>query len=145
MQMNVGQECSQPAITVAVSATLAEAAALMRERNVGAVIVTQSPSDRPTAVGVITDRDIVRAQLEHTADLSSLGVEQAMSRDPLEINAQCDIGDAIRRMRERGVRRAPIVSDNGTLSGVVSIDDLIARVAEDLVGISSILAKQAHL
>ena len=143
--MNVGQECSRPAATVALSATLAEAAVLMRERNVGAVIVTQSPSDRPTAVGVITDRDIVRAQLDHTADLSSLRVEQAMSRDPLEINAQSDIGDAIRRMRARGVRRAPVISDNGTLIGVVSVDDLIARLAEDLVGLSAVLAKQAHI
>ena len=41
MQMNVGQECSRPAVTVAMRATLAEAAVLMRERNVGAVIVTR--------------------------------------------------------------------------------------------------------
>lgn len=142
--MNVGEECSRPAITVAVSATLAEAAVLMRERNVGALIVTQSPSNRPTAVGVITDRDIVRAQLDHTADLSSLGVEQAMSRDPLEINAQADIGDAIRRMRARGVRRAPVITGNGTLIGVVSIDDLIVRVAEDLNGLAVLVGKQVH-
>jgi CBS domain-containing protein len=142
--MNVGQECSRPAATVALSATLADAAMLMRERNVGAVIVTQSPSDRPTAVGVLTDRDIIRAQLDHCADLSSLGVEQAMSRDPLEINAQSDIDDAIGRMRARGVRRAPVVAADGTLVGVVSIDDLIARVAEDLIGLSTALARQAH-
>jgi CBS domain-containing protein len=142
--MNVGQECSRPAVTVALSATLAEAAALMRERNVGAVIVTQSPSDRPTAVGVITDRDIVRAQLEHAADLSSLRVEQAMSRNPLEINEQSDIGDAIHRLRARGVRRAPVVTGDGTLIGVVSIDDLIACIAQDVVGLSAALGKQAH-
>ena len=142
--MNVGQECSRPAVTVAMRATLAEAAVLMRERNVGAVIVTQSPSDRPTAVGVITDRDIVRAQLDHAADLSSLSVEQAMSRDPLEINAQSDIGDAIRRMRARRVRRAPVVTVDGRLVGVVSIDDLIARVAEDLIGLCAALGKQVH-
>jgi CBS domain-containing protein len=127
-----------------LSATLAEAAMLMREKNVGAVIVTQSPSDRPTAVGVVTDRDIVRAQLDHTADLSSLSVEQAMSRDPLEINAQSDISDAILRMRARGVRRAPVIEGNGTLVGVVSIDDLIACVAEDLIGLSAALGKQSH-
>ena len=142
--MNVGQQCSRPAATVALSATLADAAMLMRERNVGAVIVTQSPSDRPTAVGVITDRDIVRAQLDHCSDLSSLGVEQVMSRYPLEINAQSDIGDAIRLMRARGVRRAPVISGDGALLGVVSIDDLIAQVAEDLVGLATVLGSQAH-
>jgi CBS domain-containing protein len=93
---------------------------------------------------VLTDRDIIRAQLDHCADLSSLGVEQAMSRDPLEINAQSDIDDAIGRMRARGVRRAPVVAADGTLVGVVSIDDLIARVAEDLIGLSTALARQAH-
>ena len=142
--MNIGQVCSQPAATVDLSATLAEAAVLMRDRNVGAVIVTQSPSDRPTAVGVITDRDIVRAQLDHAADLSSLCVEHAMSREPLEIHAQSDIDDAIRRMRARGVRRAPVIAGDGTLIGVVSIDDLIACVAEDLVGLSTVLGRQGH-
>ncbi len=142
--MNVGQVCSRPAVSVGASASLAEAAALMRERNVGAVIVTKSPSDRPVAVGVITDRDIVRAQLDHVADLTRLSVEQVMSRDPLEINDQSDIGDAISRMRARGVRRAPVITNDGTLTGVVSIDDLIARVAEDVIGLASVLAKQTH-
>jgi CBS domain-containing protein len=121
-----------------------DVATLMRDRNVGAVLVTRSPLDRPVSVGVITDRDIVRAQLQHTVDLSALGAEQIMSRDPLEIVAETSIDDAIQRMRARGVRRAAVVAADGSLIGVVSIDDLIASVAQELVGLATVLARQTH-
>ena len=142
--MNVGQACSRPAITASASSNLMDVATLMRDRNVGAVIITRSPMDRAAAVGVITDRDIVQAQLDHTADLSAIPAEQVMTRDPLEIPAESDIDDAIQRMRARGVRRAAVVAADGSLMGMVSIDDLIACVAEELVGLASVLARQSH-
>jgi len=142
--MNVGKACSRPAVTTAASSTLMDVATLMRDRNVGAVIITKSPLDRPAAVGVITDRDIVRAQLDRTADLSSIAAEQVMTRDPLEIAADSDIDEAIQRMRARDVRRAAVVATDGSLVGMVSIDDLIACVAEELVGLAAVLARQSH-
>src|SRR5689334_20558856 len=71
-QMNVGQLCSRPGVTAPASSTLMDVAALMRDSNIGAVIITKSPLDRPVPVGVITDRDIVQAQLDRTADLSAI-------------------------------------------------------------------------
>jgi CBS domain-containing protein len=121
-----------------------EVATLMRDRNVGAVIITKSSLDRPHTVGVITDRDIVQAQLDRTADLSAISAEQVMTRDPLEIVAESDIDEAIRCMRARGVRRAAVVGADSSLIGMVSIDDLIACVAEELVGLAAVLARQSH-
>lgn len=142
--MNIGQICTRPAVTATAGASLAEVAELMRDRNVGAVVITKSPIDQPVPVGMITDRDIVQAQLERTADLSRLSAEQIMSRDPLVLREDTDVDEAIRHMRARGVRRAPVLTSNGTLVGLVSTDDLIARIAEDVVGLASVLAKQPH-
>jgi CBS domain-containing protein len=121
-----------------------DVASLMREHNVGAVVLTRSPLDRPVAVGVITDRDIVQAQLDHTADLSALSAEQIMSRYPLEISEQSDVDEAIQRLRAHGVRRAPVITADGSLVGMVSVDDLIASLAEELVGLACVLARQSH-
>jgi CBS domain-containing protein len=138
--MSIANVCSRPAVSAPASASLSELAALMHDRNVGAVVITKAPLDQPVAVGVVTDRDIVHAQLDHTADLSRLSAEQVMSRDPLVLNEACSVDEAIRRMRARGVRRAPVVTANGVLVGMVSTDDLIARVAEGLTGLVCALA-----
>lgn len=142
--MKVANVCSRPAVSAGTGASLSELATLMRQRNVGAIVITAARSGTPVAVGVVTDRDIVRAQLDHTADLSRLSAEQVMSRDPLVLTESCDIDDAIQRMRRRCVRRAPVVSDSGDLVGVVSTDDLIASVALNLAGLAGVLAKQPH-
>src|SRR5689334_2472104 len=105
--MNVGQICHRPAVSVAASASLAEVAELMHKHAVGAVLITKAPLDRPVVVGIVTDRDIVRAQLEHATDLSSLRVEEVMTRDPLELNETESLSHAVQRLRARGVRRAP--------------------------------------
>lgn len=140
--MNVAGLCSRPAVSAAASATLSEVAELMRDRNVGAVVITKSPMDRPEAVGIITDRDIVRAQLDHAADLSRLSAEQVMTRNPLELNEQDSVEDAIQRMRARGVRRAPVIGASGALVGLVSTDDLLAHVAGELMSLARVLVKR---
>ena len=142
--MNVGRMCTKPPVTSSASSTLMDVASLMRERNVGAVVITRAPLDRPVAVGMITDRDIVKAQLDHTAGLDSLSAENVMSPAPLEIAETAQLDEAIHLMHKRGVRRAPVVGSDGALVGTVSVDDLIASLAEELVGLASIVARQAH-
>jgi CBS domain-containing protein len=138
--MNLGTLCTRPAVTAPASATLAEIAGLMRDRNVGTVVITKSPIDAPVPVGMVTDRDILRAQLERSADLSRLSAEAVMSADPLTIAEDCDVDEAIRVLRARGVRRAPVLNATGQLVGVVSSDDLVAFVAGNLMMVAAALS-----
>lgn len=140
--MNVGQIATKPVVTVAPAAPLQRAAELMCDRHVGSVVVTESLRDAPVVVGMITDRDVVRAQLERTADLSRLCVADVMRRDPLVLREQDPIAQAIRELQARGVRRAPVISASGTLTGVVSADDLIAQVAQELATLAQLLSQQ---
>ncbi len=140
--MNVGQISSRSLVSRPVGTTLSEIAKLMHDRHVGAVVITKAPLDRPVAVGIITDRDIVRAQLARGADLTSLPVEEFMTGNPLVLNEEDSVEDAIRRMQARGVRRAPVVTSGGMLAGLVSTDDLIAQVARELVGLAQGLWQQ---
>jgi CBS domain-containing protein len=140
--MNVGQICSRNLVSTPASAPLSEVAQLMHDRHVGAVIVTKAPSDQPVAVGVITDRDIVRAQLDRAADFSRLSVAQIMTQDPLVLCEDASLDEAIQRMRARGVRRAPVVTSHGALAGLVSTDDLLAQIAREVVSLARVLEKQ---
>jgi CBS domain-containing protein len=140
--MNVGQVCSRNLVSAASSASLADLAKLMHDRHVGAVVITKAPLDRPVAIGIVTDRDIVRAQLERKSELARLAAEDIMTRDPLVVAEGDAIDDAIQRMRARGVRRAPVVTAHGALAGMVSTDDLVAEIARELGNLARILERQ---
>jgi CBS domain-containing protein len=140
--MNVGQMCSRGVVHVSESATLQEVATLMRDRHVGAVVVVTSPLDAPVAVGIITDRDIVRAQLEHVADLARLRAGDAMTKDPLTLRVNQQLDDAIDSMRARGVRRAPVVTAEGALFGFLSSDDLVWETVRQLGTLARLLRGQ---
>lgn len=140
--MLVGNLCSRPAITVPTGAAMSDVARLMRDRHVGAVIVTDTHGERPRAAGMITDRDIVGAQLARTADLSRLAAGDVMTHNPLVIGEEEPVDGAIAHLRARGVRRAPVVSQDGTLVGLISVDDLFAHVARELIAMAETIAGQ---
>jgi CBS domain-containing protein len=140
--MNVGEICSRDLVSAPESAPLGEIAALMCQRHVGAIVVTKIPSERPIAAGIVTDRDIVLAQLGRAADFASLRAADVMSACPLELCEDDSVEDAIQRMRARGVRRAVVITADGALAGVVSTDDLVVQIARELIVLACVLDRQ---
>ena len=141
--MTVGGLCSRRAVCVSRSATLAEVADLMSHERVGAVIVTAEDGATRRVVGIVTDRDIVRTQLDHAADLSGLSAADAMTERPLTLEAQESIDGALAHLRARHVRRAPLVGPEGEPLGLVSLDDLLGHLAGALSALAQIVARQA--
>jgi CBS domain-containing protein len=143
--MLVGSLCSQRPVCVSTGAPISDVARLMRDQHVGAVIVTEGDLQRLRAVGMITDRDIVRAQLERSADLSRLSAGEVMTRNPLVIGEEESVDGAIAHLRARGVRRAPVVALDGSLVGLISADDLLTHVAHRVMGLAEIVGWQRRI
>ncbi len=142
--MNIGQIASKHAVTVPLGASLEQAAQTMLQNSVGAIVVTDDAGGRPAVAGIITDRDIVRARLEHASALSALDVADVMTRAPLVLDAQESLTNAIRHLQARRVRRAPVVGRDGELLGLVSTDDLLGEIAAELVGLAHLVARQGR-
>jgi len=142
--MKVGELCRRQVVSLSAAAPLSAAAQLMCEQQVGAVIVTAAPADGAIAVGVLTDRDIVRAQLEGTAALSQIRVAVVMSREPLVLSEDEQLDEAVRRMRARGVRRAPVVGLGGALTGIISFDDVLAHICANLTALACLTGRQSR-
>jgi CBS domain-containing protein len=140
--MSIGQVATKPVVSTTPNAPLAEVAKLLTQRHVGAIVVVKRPADRVEAVGIITDRDIVKAVSGRAADLYTLSAEEVMSRDVLEINESDSLAEGIRRMRARGVRRAPVIDSSGALVGVVSVDDLLYELTRELASIVDLIKRQ---
>jgi CBS domain-containing protein len=140
--MNIGRLCNREVVVVHAGDPLASAAREMCERHVGMVVVVNEQAEGHLPVGVVTDRDIVRAQLNQGSDLFCLSVAQVMSEPPLVLSENEAMADAIERMRARGVRRAPVVNARGLLVGVVAVDDLLGAIAGELSGLARLAASQ---
>lgn len=135
--------CSAPVFVARADQPLAAAAAELRDHDVGALVVVEVRNSEPWPVGILTDRDIIRGQVEHKADLHCLTVGDVMTRDPLTVGADSDVFEAIGAMSERRVRRAPVVGRSGALVGIVTLDDILPAVAEELRELAGILQLQA--
>ena len=115
-------------------ATADDAVAELVRHNIGSLMVCQFADDgQPLVVlGIITERDILRAQAAHKAPLESLLVANVMTTDLVTAQPSDGVEQAIRLMTEHRVRHLPIVAD-GQLVGVVSIGDIIKAQFDALV------------
>jgi CBS domain-containing protein len=107
-------------VTVDAESTCLEAAQLMRDRDVGDVLVVDSEHHFN---GILTDRDIVVRGVAEGNDPSVLKVRRVCSTDIVALRADDEIDDAVELMRLRAVRRLPVL-DGWKPVGIVSIGDL---------------------
>jgi len=106
-------------VTVEANAPIAEAAKAMREGDIGTVIVL----DGGKVSGLVTDRDIVVRGIAEGADPRSTPVRKVCSSNPLTLSPSDDVDKAVKVMREKSVRRLPVVEGSRPV-GIVSIGDL---------------------
>ena len=139
--MNAGSVCKRGVVTVAPTDDLVAAAHAMREKHVGYLIVAA----KTRVVGVLTDRDIVVAVLAQEVDAHALKVGDVMTRNPLLIEAGQSIEAVLCHMREAGVRRVPVVDRSGDLTGVLSIDDVLERIADQLINIAGSIRNEQRM
>jgi CBS domain-containing protein len=101
--------------------SLREAAAIMRDRDCGAVPVLDG---RQELVGMITDRDICLCAAEHDEPLSKLQISAAITWKPLTCSPDEEIECAEDKMAKHQVRRLPVVDDTGRLIGILALADV---------------------
>ena len=113
--------------TIDRSRTLHDAVALLRERGIGALVVA-SADQRP--LGMISERDIVRAIAIDGVEVMERPVESTMSRDLVTCTETTTVDELMATMTEHRIRHVPVVAE-GRLVGLVSIGDVVkARVTE---------------
>jgi len=105
--------------TVPASAPITEAARCMKEMNIGDVLVV----DKGQVCGVVTDRDIVIRAIAEGRDGATTKIQDVCTKNLVSLAPNDSVDDAVRLMREKAVRRLPVV-ENGQAVGVVSIGDL---------------------
>ncbi|HVW84174.1 MAG TPA: CBS domain-containing protein [Bryobacteraceae bacterium] len=136
--MTVGEICTRTVIIAPRETSVREAAKLMRERHTGDIVVADEFEGKRIPVGIVTDRDIVVEVLAEHLNPDQLSVGDIMTGTMVTARERDGIFETIALMRGDGVRRMPIVDASGALVGIVSLDDILELLAEelgDLVGL----------
>jgi CBS domain-containing protein len=118
-----GRDC----VTISPDATLGEAARLLAEKRIGAVVIT---SAERRVSGILSERDIVRAVAKGAQDALDQPVSSAMTREVVTCTEDETIPSLMKRMTSGRFRHVPVV-ERGKLAGIISIGDVVKhRVAE---------------
>ena len=120
MAQKVSELMTSAPVTLRSAQTLTEAAKAMREHGIGAVLVVDDGGDLR---GMVTDRDIVVRAIADERDPRQTPVADVSSPDLVVVSPNDDADIAIQNMRERGVRRVPVV-DQGRAVGILSLGDM---------------------
>ena len=139
--MPIGAICNREVVFVFRNDSVREAAALMRAHHVGDLVVVDELAQRKP-VGIVTDRDIVISVVAQGLDPVALSVGEIMRPELITAPEEQGVFESIQHMRQKGVRRLPVVGKRGQLVGIVSIDDLIALFADELGELAKLITRE---
>ena len=140
--MSAGEYCNREVIIVEPTISVTEAAVLMRHHHVGDLVVVEKEGEEALPIGIITDRDIVIEVMAQKLDPDSLTVKDIMSTDPVSVPVTTSLLDTLELMKQRGVRRVLVVADDGSLQGLLSADDAIELIAEQLNDLTQLVDRE---
>jgi CBS domain-containing protein len=129
MAKSVRDAMTEDPRSIVASASVVEAARLMREEHIGSLPVT----DDEQLVGMVTDRDITTRVVADSADPKLTSVGEVYSRDLISVEPDNDLEEALRLMARHQVRRLPVV-ENGKLVGIVAQADIALGENEKRTG-----------
>lgn len=130
--MSVGEYCSREVIVISKDESVQDAVLLMRQHHVGDVVVVENRDGAMKPVGILTDRDIVIELLAQNMALDTVRIGDVMSYELATINENSELLSALDMMKSKGVRRLPVTNQQGNLMGILTLDDLLELVAEQL-------------
>jgi CBS domain-containing protein len=140
--MAVGEVCVREVLVAGRATTIQEAARLMRQHHVGDLVVVDGPNGRRVPTGIITDRDIVISVVATNLDPAVFTLGDLATQNLITAREDQGILETIQQMRKHGIRRMPIVDAQGDLVGIVSVDDLIQILAQEMGDLAKLISRE---
>jgi CBS domain-containing protein len=140
--MPVSEICNREVVVVQRNDTALEAAKLMRQHHVGDVLVVEDRNGIQVPVGIVTDRDLIMEIMAPELDGSVITVGDIMAQALVTAKGSTGIFEAIQYMRQKAVRRLPIVNESGGLIGILTLDDLLELLSEELLEIAKLVRNE---
>lgn len=141
--MRIIDICSSKVEYINLNASARDAAGKMSESRVGTLVVLAHNGSTP--IGILTDRDLVLKVLAKGASPEAVSVADVMTRDVGTCRGNHELFDAVQIMHRHGVRRLPVLNEDGAMVGLVSADDIYSALAAHMRELSqAMLREQLH-
>ncbi len=140
--MAIGEICSRDVVLAHRQMSVREAARLMREYHVGALVIVEETGEGRRPVGVLTDRDIAVGIVAKGLDADALRVDEVMAPELVTAGERDGVAETMELMRAKGVRRVPVVDARGLLVGIVTADDFVELMAEELNALARMIQRE---
>ena len=140
--MPIGEICVREVIVAPTDTTIQDAAHLMRQHHVGNVLIVDRANGHGQPVGIVTDRDITISVVATKLDPSVFTLGDLVTEKLVAAKEDQGIFETIQQMRAKGIRRMPVVNKEGDLVGIVSVDDLIRLLAEEMNELSKLISHE---
>lgn len=139
--MSVKRYCSRNVDTVTPAESVQTAAGRLHARKVGCLVVVDALNQRQP-IGIVTDRDIAVRVVAEGRDPQSTCISDIMTLFPDKVREDTSIQDALRIMRSGSFRRVPVINEDGSLVGLLSLDDVLRAVARELSDVSRLIEQE---
>lgn len=136
--MPVGHLGPEDVVTTDPDAQISDVVDKLESENVGAIVVAED--DEP--VGIVTDRDVALAVSEGD-NIGTDAVQSVMTEDPVTLHEDEEAMEISRTIDDQNVRRIPVVDENDELTGIVTVDDLVATIGEQLDHVADTIEVQS--
>ncbi|MCB0407108.1 MAG: CBS domain-containing protein [Bdellovibrionales bacterium] len=135
--MSLEKICVKDVVTAPKSAKVGVVVDLMKKHHVGSVVILEGLGKKSVPLGIITDRDIaLTVGVEQNP--SHLKVETVMQSQPVTAKVTDGVFETLKKMREFGVKRIPLVDKSGDLCGILAAEDLLNLLSQEMNELSKI-------
>lgn len=140
--MPISEVCNREVVIVQPNDSVLDAAELMRQHHVGDVVVVEDRGGRRVPIGIVTDRDLVVEIMAAKLEPADIKVSDIMLSDLLTVKQDAGLFEAIEGMHAKGVRRLPVVDNSGGLIGILTLDDLIELLADEMTSLAKLVKRE---
>ncbi len=137
--LDAGELCNRQVVIATADEPILAAARRMRDHRVGCPVVVEGEAGERRPIGILTDRDILVFAVADGGALGERTVRACMNPNLVTAREREGLLEVIRRMRTHGVRRIPVVDETGVLQGILSVDDVLDVLAEEVDDLAAVL------
>jgi len=137
--MKIGECCNREVVVAEKQTEILETAKLMKRHHVGDLVIVEKRDSVTLPIGIITDRDLVVEVMAQEVPPDEVIAADVMSLDIHTVREEEGVWEALERMRDAGVRRMPVVDQDGSLVGLITLDDLLDLFTEAMDNMTQLI------
>lgn len=137
--MKIGECCNREVVVAEKQMEVLDTAKLMRKHHVGDLVIVEKRNGVTRPVGILTDRDLVVEVMAQEVPPGEVTAADVMSLDIATVRGEEGVWETLERMRDLGVRRMPVVDQDESLVGLITMDDLVELFTEAMDNMNQLI------